>query len=166
MLLIKVDESPGFAMKLPGTMEGRGNWKKLGNLLMNTLGIDIEIEENVKGEWIFKVKNTGGRGQEQVAVVSKKNQEQVAVVSKKNQEQVAVVSKKNQEGGVKYKLNESWIKRVNEMGEQRKESNEKVECFKYRKVSIELENVRRWNVTAVARKNISRECNVKKRGLR
>ena len=34
------------------------------------------------------------------------------------------------------------------------------------KLGIELENVRRWNVTAVARKNISRECNVKKGGLR
>ena len=26
---------------------------------MNTLEISIEIEENVKGEWIFKDKNTG-----------------------------------------------------------------------------------------------------------
>ena len=30
------------------------------SLLMNTLGISIEIEENVKGEWIFKDKNIGG----------------------------------------------------------------------------------------------------------
>ena len=29
------------------------------NLLMNTLGIGIEIEENMKREWIFKDKNTG-----------------------------------------------------------------------------------------------------------
>ena len=34
------------------------------------------------------------------------------------------------------------------------------------KLGIELENVRRWNITAVARKNISRECNAKKGGLR
>ena len=31
MLLIKVDESPGFAMKLPETMEVRDNWKRSGS---------------------------------------------------------------------------------------------------------------------------------------
>ena len=52
MLLIKVDGSPGFAMRLPGTMEVRGKLEEIRecwNLLMNTLGISIEIEENVKG---------------------------------------------------------------------------------------------------------------------
>ena len=65
------------------------------------LGIGIEIEENVKGEWIFKDKNTGG---ERARLVHH------FLISIREQEQVAVVSKKNQKGGVKYKLNKSWIK--------------------------------------------------------
>ena len=32
VLLIKVDSSPGFVMKLPGTMKVRENRKKLGNI--------------------------------------------------------------------------------------------------------------------------------------
>ena len=65
MLLIKVDRSPSFVMKLPGTMEVRGELEEIRecwNLLMNTLGIGIEIEENVKESGSSKTRTQEGRG--------------------------------------------------------------------------------------------------------
>ena len=66
MLLIKVDGSPGFAMKLPGTMKVQGELEEIRecwNLLMNTLGIGIEIEENIKGGGSSKSRTQEGREQ-------------------------------------------------------------------------------------------------------
>ena len=62
------------------------------NLLLNSLG------ENIRGEWIFKDKNTGG---ERARLVKH------FLISIVEQEEVSVVSRKNMDGGIKYKLNES-----------------------------------------------------------
>ena len=64
---IMVDESPDFAMKLPGAIKIRRepeNIRESWNLLMSTLGIVIVFEENVKwvdfqGTRIQKVKEQG-----------------------------------------------------------------------------------------------------------
>ena len=154
-MLIKVDGSPGFAMKLPGTMKVRGELKEIRecwNLLMNTLEIGIEIEENMKREWIFKDKNTGG---ERTRLVHH------FLVSIVEQKQVVVVSKKNQERGVKYKLNESWVKRVNKIREQRKEKNEKVECFRCREVGHRARDCKEVECYSCSQKE-----HIKREGLR
>ena len=81
------------------------------------------------------------------------------------QKEITVVSKRNQEGGVKYKLNESWEKRIQEFGEQ-SAGVRGVECFKCRKAGHRAKECAETDCYKYGKKgHIKRSCISKKKEI-